>query len=171
MVCGATGAGKTTYALASADGLGAVRFSIDQWMTALFWMDRAEPIDPDWAMARVRRCYDQIWSTSVQVLHIGAPVMLDLGFSTQQDRRDFAARATALGVPVTLHFVDVPAEERWRRVEKRNAEQGVTSHLKFDVTREMFDYVETLWEVPSEEEMLALNGVRSPAVGTSLPSL
>jgi len=38
-ICGSTGAGKTTYALKLSDEIGAVRFSIDEWMAALFWMD------------------------------------------------------------------------------------------------------------------------------------
>ena len=37
LICGSTGAGKTTYALELAERIGAVRFSIDEWMTALFW--------------------------------------------------------------------------------------------------------------------------------------
>jgi len=36
LVCGSTGAGKTTYARALSERIGAVRFSIDEWMTALF---------------------------------------------------------------------------------------------------------------------------------------
>lgn len=162
MVCGSTGAGKTTYALGLAEDLPAVRFSIDEWMSALFWMDRAVPIDPAWAMARVWRCYEQIWSVSMGVLGIGAAVLLDLGFSTRQQRSYFASRAADLGVPVTLHFLDVAVEERWRRVERRNAEQGPTPQLAFAVTQAMFDHVESLWEAPLDEEMRALNGVRVP---------
>ena len=162
MVCGSTGAGKTTYAMALAGELLAVRFSIDQWMATLFWIDSAEPVDPVWAMARVRRCYEQVWSVSTQMLEIGAPVVLDLGFSTAKDRSDFAGRAATLGVPITLHCLDVPAEERWRRVERRNIEQGPTRELEFQVTRAMFDYVESLWEAPSDEEMITLNGVTPP---------
>src|SRR5689334_16988583 len=39
LICGSTGAGKTTYARRLADEIGAVVFSIDEWMAALFWMD------------------------------------------------------------------------------------------------------------------------------------
>lgn len=168
MVCGSTGAGKTTYAISLAEALSAVHFSIDQWMTTLFWMDSADPIEAVWAMARVRRCYEQIWSVSAQMLKLGLPVLLDLGFTTAKDRRDFADRAASLDIPVTLHLLDVPAEERWRRVVRRNADQGAHRDLGFNVTREMFNYVETLWETPSEEEMLTLNGFRPPGFGSSL---
>jgi len=45
-------------------------------------------------------------------------------------------------------------------VEARNAQKGETYQLGFDVTREMFDFVEGLWEPPTDAEMLAYNGVR-----------
>ena len=60
-----------------------------------------------------------------------------------------------------LHFVDVPAAERWRRVSQRNAGQGETRHLAFDITREMFDMIETMWEAPGAAEMADLDGVRT----------
>ena len=36
LICGSTGAGKTTYAIRLSETVGAVRFSIDEWMAALF---------------------------------------------------------------------------------------------------------------------------------------
>jgi hypothetical protein len=59
-----------------------------------------------------------------------------------------------------LHFVDAPADERWRRVQERNARRGAQGSLPFDVTREMFDFVETMWEPPTDQEMAACDGVR-----------
>ena len=47
-LCGSTGAGKTSYALRLCDEIGAIRFSVDEWMSALFWMDSPQPIDPHW---------------------------------------------------------------------------------------------------------------------------
>ncbi len=51
-------------------------------------------------------------------------------------------------------------EERWRRVQARNAAKGETHQLQFAVTREMFDFVETMWEMPDDREMIACAGVR-----------
>jgi predicted kinase len=64
LVCGSTGAGKTTYAIMLTEKLNAVRFSIDEWMSALFWMDTPQPIESAWAMARVERAMAQIWLTA-----------------------------------------------------------------------------------------------------------
>jgi predicted kinase len=123
-------------------------------------MDSPQPLDPTWSMERVERCLTQIWSIASQVAQRGVPCVLDVGLSQESSRARFVTLASGLGLSVQLHFVDVPPEERWRRVEARNARRGDNDHLPFDVTREMFDFVETLWEPPTDEELAVCNGVR-----------
>jgi predicted kinase len=161
LVCGSTGAGKTTYSLQLSDRLKGILFSVDEWMTTLFWMDTPQPLSPAWSMERVERCLTQIWAVALKIAARNSPCVLDLGFSQAQSRRKFADLAKAAGLSVQLHFIDVPAEERWRRVETRNARKGETYQLGFDITREMFDFVEGLWEPPTDAEMLACHGVRT----------
>jgi predicted kinase len=163
LVCGSTGAGKTTYALKLADRLGAVRFSIDEWMAALFWMDTPKPLDPAWSIERVERCMARMWATAEQVARRGVPCVLDFGFGQAKTRTRFIALAEAADLSVQLHVLDVPAAERWRRVEARNADRGRTYQLPFDVTREMFDFVETMWEAPTDAELARCNGIRISA--------
>jgi len=158
LVCGSTGAGKTTYAIALAERLGGIRFSIDSWMSALFWMDSPQPLEPAWAMERVERCLEQIWAVARDVAARGLPCILDVGLTTLASRQRFAGAASEAGLSVQLHFVDVPVEERWRRVAARNAGRGETRQLAFAVTREKFDFVETMWEPPTPEEMKRLDG-------------
>jgi predicted kinase len=157
---GATGAGKTTYALRFCNEIGAVRFSIDEWMSALFWMDSPQPIQPAWTMERVERCSERIWDTAVRVAARGTPCMLELGFSRRANRLKYASLASAVGLSVQLHVLDVPADERWRRVQRRNAQPDAARQLSFAVTREMFDYMEAFWEPPTAEEMARYAGVR-----------
>jgi predicted kinase len=142
------------------DHLGAVRFSIDEWMAALFWMDTPQPLDPAWSMERIERCLTQIRAVVLQIATRNVPCVLDIGFGQKRSRARFAELARNAGLSVQLHFIDVPAEERWRRVEARNAQKGGTYQLGFDITREMFDFVEGLWEPPTAAEMLAYNGIR-----------
>jgi predicted kinase len=67
LICGSTGAGKTTYALRLSDHLEGVRFSIDEWMATLFWMDTPQPLNPAWSIERVERCLTQIWAVALEV--------------------------------------------------------------------------------------------------------
>ncbi|WP_174286334.1 AAA family ATPase [Sphingomonas bacterium] len=160
LICGSTGAGKTTYAIRLADELGALRFSIDEWMTALFWMDSPQPIDPEWAIARVERAGAMIWRIAVDAAHRGVPSVLEVGLTTRQARTRSAERAAAEGLAVRLHFLDVLPDERWGRVAERNTRLGEETQLGFAITREMFDFVEAMWEAPDADEMAAMNGVR-----------
>jgi predicted kinase len=160
LICGSTGAGKTTYALRLSGEVGAVRFSIDEWMSALFWMDTPQPIDSAWTMERIERCAALIWRTAADVAARGTPCVLELGLTSRSARVRYVALAEADGFPVRLHFLDVPADERWRRVEARNRQPGGTGQLDFQIIREMFDFVEAMWEPPTPEEMAACDGVR-----------
>ena len=163
LVVGCTGAGKSSYARALADQLGALRFSIDEWMVALFWVDSPQPIEFAWTMERVNRCEAQIFAIARQATTRGVPAVLDLGFTTKAHRDKFRDLGEQAGLSVAVHFVDVPADERWRRVEQRNAQQGETYSLTVD--RGMFDFMEGLWEPPSEAEWRAAGGLRIGAEG------
>ena len=157
-ICGSTGAGKTTYALKLCAEIGAVRFSIDEWMAALFWMDSPQPLDSAWSVERVERCCSLMWRMASEVAARGVPVVLDWGFGSAKQRTHYAELAAQASLPVRLHVLDVPVEERWRRVRSRNDGRGESYQLPFDVTREMFDFVETLWEPPTAEERAAFGG-------------
>lgn len=161
LICGPTGAGKTTYARSLADAERAVRFSIDEWMSSLFWMDAGHPFEPSWAMERVQRCAVLIWRTAADVCARGVPCVLEIGLTTAESRARYATLARDAGLPVKLHLVDAPVEERWRRVQGRNAEAGAAGQLPFELTREMFDFVETMWEPPTEAELAEHDGVRA----------
>lgn len=161
LVCGSTGAGKTTYANELRKKLGALHLSIDDWMVTLFAPDTPRQPGWPWIEERVRRCERQIVVTALALAHSGVPSVLDLGLQQADQRRRVAERATAAGVGVRLHFLDVDATERWRRVEARNEQQGETYRVK--VTRPMFDFIETIWQPPTPEEMSAFDGVRIAA--------
>jgi hypothetical protein len=67
----------------------------------------------------------------------------------------------AAGLELTLHCLEAPAEVRWKRVESRNQERGQTFSIA--VTRDMFDFVEQMWEPPDEAELRAHRGERVDA--------
>lgn len=168
LICGSTGAGKTTYALGLTGRLGAVRFSIDEWMTALFGKDTPQPLSVAWAMERVERCNAQIWAVAQRIAERGIPCVLDVGLTRAESRARFAGLARDAGLTIQLHFIDTPVEERWRRVEGRNAEKGDT--YQFAVTRKMFEFVESIWEAPTDAEMQDYGGIRiSAAQSAGIP--
>ena len=157
LVAGSTGAGKTTYAIRLAAEVGGLRLSLDEWMTTLFEADRPDPIPYAWMMARIARCEAQMRDVAQAAGALGVPAVVDCGLTLAEHRGRWAAWAQAAGRPVRLHHLAAAADVRWARVQHRNADRGETYRL--EVTREMFDFVETLWEPPTPDEMARLNGV------------
>ncbi len=128
-----------------------MRFSIDDWNARLFFIDRRPEADFGWFYERVQRSCAQMRETAGQVLEAGRPVVFDCGFTDAKERGIFLDWAAALGEPACVHFLDVARDTRWQRVERRNAERGETFALA--VTREMFEFMETIWQAPTEAEL------------------
>lgn len=151
LVCGPTGAGKTTYSLSLAKEINAIKFSIDLWMKTLFSKDITS-LDFDWMMERVNRCSEQIWQVGEQILVINANVILDLGFTTKEQRNIFINRAKKLGLSPEVHYLNAPAHIRKQRVEKRNTEKDPSVYA-FEVTDIMFNFMEPRFEIPDNDEL------------------
>ena len=151
LVCGPTGVGKTTYSLSLSKEIEGIRFSIDPWMQTLFAKDMTE-LDFTWMMERVNRCSDQIWQVSEQILAINGNVILDLGFTTKEQRDVFTDRARALGVNPEVHYLYAQTDVRKQRVDKRNLEKDPSVYA-FEVTDMMFEFMEPRFEVPDQEEL------------------
>jgi len=151
LVCGPTGAGKTTYAIAVSEEVKAIRFSIDPWMQTLFASDMTS-LDYDWMMERVQRCYEQIWSVGEQILKIDGNVVLDLGFTTREQRAVFVSRGLELGVQAEVHYLDAPPDIRRQRVKIRNQEKDPSVYA-FEVTDAMLDFMDPRFEIPDQDEL------------------
>jgi predicted kinase len=114
LTCGLPGAGKTTLALQLAENRRAVRLTSDDWIIALGSNPWDEP-------NRVR-AEQQLWQLAQEILGLGTSVVLDFGLWGRDERDEFRSAARDLGVGVELHYLDVPTEELWRRIDDRNAE-------------------------------------------------
>jgi predicted kinase len=150
LVAGSTGAGKSTAAREIAERVGGVRFSMDEWMNALYWMDCPEKNDLAWALERIARCEAQIAAVAGELAQVGVSSVLDLGFTQRAQRMEWLKRARAAGVECVLHVLEVDVEVRWERVCERN--RGESKTFAFEVTREMFEFMEARWELPGVEE-------------------
>ena len=144
LIVGSTGAGKTTYAKELSNRVGAAVFSIDDWMRALYWQEM--PLEPSnqwfvdnsqWYIDRIGRCEDLVFKRTLDRATRGEKTILDLGFSTSEHRRKFIDKLCERRVPVEIHYLEIAAEVRWERVQKRNRERGETFAMNVD--RGMFD--------------------------------
>lgn len=165
LILGSTGAGKSTYAKRLQGLVGAPHLAVDEWMTDLFAPDLEEPLDWGWISERALRCEQRIISTARCLAEQGVSSILEIGLQ-RADRR--AQVVSALTAPasqanphsawrVQTHFLDVNADERWRRVQQRNQDKGPTFTL--ELSRELFDFFEDMWEPPAAAEPLNLTRI------------
>jgi predicted kinase len=87
-----------------------------------------------------------------QLEEANVDVVLDLGFSKRKHREKFRDFAIKNNFGFQLHFIDISSEIRRERVVNRNIEKGDT--FEFEVTDEMFEFMEEYFEAPMEEEMI-----------------
>lgn len=151
VIFGPCAAGKTTYAQALARREGAVPFVLDEWGARLFGPDVDGPLDLGWMMERLARCHALIWSTATAVLGVGTSVVLDVGAMRRADRERIREIAKGAGHRLQWHFVDAPRDVRRARVAGRNVTKGET--FVREVTPEMFDLLEGLYEPPGPAEL------------------
>jgi len=151
VIFGPSGAGKTTYAHSFARREKAVAFVLDEWMARLFAPDMPDPIEYDWLMDRVGRCEAQIWSTAAGCLAVGTSVILDIGLMRRADRQRVREIAEATELPLQFHFVTASPETRRARVSERTSVRG--EGFAIEVTPEIFDFVEGVYEPPGPGEL------------------
>jgi predicted kinase len=148
VVIGPVGAGKSTFALQLARERGAVRLTLDEWMTELFRPDRPETGVVAWYVERAARCVDQIWRVAEGVLDAGVDVVLEVGLLQRRERADFYRRVA--GHAWTLYVLDAAREVRRERVEQRNRMRGPTFCMV--VPPDIFELASDLWQAPEHEE-------------------
>jgi predicted kinase len=120
LTCGLPGAGKTKLATGLAADRRAVRLTKDEWLWALGSTPWDEPTR--------ERIEHELWRLAQEILHLGVSVVLDFGLWARDERDEMRTAARGLGVGVELHYLEVPADELWQRIEARNSEPPWDSH-------------------------------------------
>lgn len=113
LTCGLPGAGKTALAVRLAAERRAVRLTKDEWLWALG--------STPWDRLIGEKVEQQLWRLAQEILGLGLSVVLDFGLWARIERDEMRTVARDLGVGVELHYLDVPVDELWRRIEVRNA--------------------------------------------------
>jgi predicted kinase len=155
LLCGLTGAGKTTHARRLAAELPAVRFSLDEWMLRLYALKYD---DPEY-VARLDGCQSLIWDMAQQVLRVGSDVVLDWNQWSRQRRATWRHRVEAAGYGVLLHHVDVPLSTAVRQALARGAREG--SHL---VDEAGVRHLAGIFEPPTHDEGIETVTVAQPSL-------
>ncbi|MEM7339325.1 MAG: ATP-binding protein [Actinomycetota bacterium] len=112
LMCGLPGAGKTSLAAEIAAGRPAVRLTKDEWQ----WELGSSP----WDRELGQKVEDRLWRLAQELLSLGVSVVVDFGLWTRAERDTFRTAGRRLGVGVELHYLAVPVDELWRRIEIRN---------------------------------------------------
>ena len=157
LIVGLTGAGKTTYSDQLYLKEKAFTYSIDRLMKSLYWKEI--PDNPDmswfienqkWYTERISRCEIFIKDEINKCSKIDISCILDLGFTSVYHRMTYINLAKSLSMKPEVHFLDTSLDERLRRIEKRNIVKDKT--FSMNVTKEMVEYMESIFEPLSDEE-------------------
>jgi predicted kinase len=92
----------------------------------------------------------ELWQLAQEILRLGLSVVLDFGLSARSERDHMRSVARGLGVGVELHFLDVPVDELWRRIEVRNSEPPWDSE---PIRRAHLDEWAAAFQVPDAAEL------------------
>ncbi|MBI5297433.1 MAG: ATP-binding protein [Chloroflexi bacterium] len=138
--------GKTTLARELETKRSALRLTPDEWQLRLFGQDAEEP-EHD---ARHSLIEALLWEMASRALALGTNVILDYGFWAREEREDYRSRARQLGASSEVHFLDVPPEELFRRLARRNAQRLQTS---FYIPEEMMRPWIAFFQKPAPDEL------------------
>ena len=145
LICGLPGAGKTTLAKQLEDSVPALRLCPDEWIARLL-ADINDIPERD----RLREPVQELlWEVAKRALTLGGDVILEFGFWSREERMRYRAEAEALGARVELRYLDVPRDELWSRLTKRNANLPPGT---FAVIEEDLDLWLTWFEPVGEDE-------------------
>jgi predicted kinase len=149
-MCGPPCSGKTTYATALAEELGAVRLSPDEWITTL-GLDLRTPL---------RDNVDALqWTVARQIATSGGTAIVESGHRLRSERDEKRLWARAAGVQIELHHLDVPVDVLVARARARAAHGGwATYPLSDDELLRCLGF----FEPPTQEELALFDAPGDP---------
>jgi predicted kinase len=102
----------------------------------------------------------ELWRLAQEILRLGLSVVLDFGIWARIERDEMRSVARGLGVGVELHYLDVPTDELWRRIDARNRQPPWDS---CPIRRADFDGWLPLFQAPDAAELDSFDPPPRPA--------
>ncbi|WP_409560458.1 AAA family ATPase [Hyphomicrobium sp. MC8b] len=150
LLIGPVGAGKTTYACQCVARSGGVFLDLDSSMVRLYGADTRPTNEViDWYIEHRERCRGLLWDVSLSILAVGIDVLLEIGLVSAKERYAFYDKARAQDLPLRVHLLDAPRNERRERVARRNQYPQPFTQI---VPPALFEAASDAWEHPSEAE-------------------
>jgi predicted kinase len=150
LTCGLPGAGKTTLARQLAADRSAVCLTKDEWLTAL----GSSP----WDTPTREKVELELWHLAQEILRLGLSVVLDFGLWARIERDEMRSVARGLGVGVELHYLEVPTDELWRRIQTRNSQPPWDT---YPIRRADLDGWLRLFQAPDAAELALFDSPRT----------
>lgn len=142
LTCGLPGAGKTTLATRLATERRAVRLTKDDWQWALG--------STPWDRSTGETIERELWRLAQEILSLGLSVVLDFGLWARVERDEMRSAARGIGVGVELHYLEVPADDLWQRIEARNSTPPWDAQ---PITRADLDEWMAIFQAPDASEL------------------
>jgi predicted kinase len=150
LLCGLPASGKTMVARRLEAEHAAVRFTLDEWMLALYDLG---PYDDAYG-PQADRVKELIWRTAERVVALQHDVVLDWSQWSRSARKTTQKRAQRLGADVVLHYVEAPLAIVEQRLTERNASPPDGVHrIDLDDLRR---FAADLFEPPTADEGLPI---------------
>lgn len=149
LICGKICSGKSYYAAQLKEKYNAVILSTDEATFDLIENEQGEFYNIFAAKVNL-----YLRKKAAEIVRSGANVILDWGFWTRQNRKDISDYFNSLGVDFEWHYVDVDDEIWHRNIRERNQRISKgNGGCDFYVDEELFNKVQTLFEIPEKSEI------------------
>ena len=145
VIIGFIGSGKTTFAKKLEKETGALRFTKDEWVIAIFGHDPTiDGFDTyDNRISKLAR------DVAIYCLKTGNDIIIDEGFWVRSQRDDIRKKIEKAGGKVQFYYVKNTHETMKQRVSRRNQKPTADA---FVISQEMYDDYKQYFDEPLPEE-------------------
>ncbi|MFQ5435597.1 MAG: alpha/beta fold hydrolase [Anaerolineae bacterium] len=147
LFCGMPCSGKTRLAREIETKQDAVRFSLDEWMIALFDCSIFDEAYGRYAP----RVQEMIWETAVRLFDLGVDVVLDWSLWNPDRRQKWVNRVQSAGANYKLYYLNIPQTVLHRRLAERNVNLPPGAH---PIPPAELDRFLPIFQPPTDEEGL-----------------